>query len=454
MRLDQYRSDFYLILHFLLGIAFAFYPVLVFAWVIATFILGIYYAISKNLNFPNYILTAYLVGFELLARMSASGVPHEFTKYAVSVILIISLLRDNKKFKGKFILYFVMLLPAVLLTDGGNLDETRQLISANLSGPLCLVVSAIYFYDRPITVFQLRKIFLSILYPLAAIIGYMIIKTPDLNEIEFGYQSNFATSVYGPNQMSSILGLGIIIIGVSYFIRIQLFGSTWLTLLFLGSLLFRGLLTFSRGGMITPLVILFIVFLYIIIKIFGFNQQSFRILLIGFTFFILGVLSFNYVNKLSENKLYERYTGRRGERQVEDLDRFTSGRTIIMLLDYKIFMDNPITGVGVGMGKFFRKDYGYNVHVAAHNEFTRLLAEHGILGIFALFILLTAPLGIFFKRRYLIEKVLIISVTGFAFVFMTHAATRLAAPCFLYGLAFSKIISPSILVAKHGPLLR
>lgn len=454
MRLGRYSSDVYLILHFLLGIVSGFYPTLVFGWVILTFFIGVYYAINPNPRFPEYLIAAYLVGLELLGRMSASGVPHEFIKYAVSVIFIVSLLSRSRNWAGQFIFYFILLLPATLLTDGGSLEETRQLISANLSGPLCLTVSVIYFYNRPLNLFELRKIFLSILLPLAAILGYMVIKTPDLSEIEFGYQSNFATSIYGPNQMSSILGLGIIVIGVGYFLRLQLFGSIWVTLALVGSLLFRGLLTFSRGGMLTPLVILFLVFVFLIFKVSGFNRYTIRSLALAVGLFVVGVVSFNYVNDLTDNKLYERYTGKRGEKQVEDLDRLTSGRTVIMALDYQIFKDNMVTGIGVGMGKFVRHNYGYTVEVAAHNEFTRLLAEHGLPGVVALFILTFAPLFRFFNRKGIIEKVLIISLIGFCFVFMTHAATRIAAPCFLYGLAFVRIVPSAHFQNMYGYLFR
>lgn len=454
MRLNRLSSDVILLLHFAGGITCGFIPSLVFFWILSVFVLALFFSVNPSKKFPEYLFAGYLVGLELLGRMSASGIPHEFIKYAVSAILVISLLSKNRRLVGQFVFFFILLLPATLLTDGGSLEETRQLISANLSGPLCLAIAAIFFYNRPIDLIQLRKIFLSILFPLAAILGYMVIKTPDFSEIEFGYQSNFVTSIYGPNQMSSILGLGIILIGIGYFLRLQLFGSILVTIGFTAMLLFRGLLTFSRGGMVTPLIILFLVFVFLIFKVSGFNRHTVRSFGIALVLVVIGVVSFNYVNELTGNKLYERYTGKRGEKQVEDIDRLTSGRTVIMALDYKIFTDNLITGIGVGMGKFVRHDYGYTVEVAAHNEFTRLLAEHGLLGLVALSILLFAPLFRFFQTKGVLEKVLLIGLIGFCFVFMTHAATRIAAPCFLYGLAFARIVSTAQFQKKYDHLFR
>lgn len=440
MNFAKYKSDVVLIAHFLLGIAAGLLPALVFYWVLLIFFVGVYCGFTKSSAWPAYIFATYLAGIELLGRMSASGLPHEFIKYAVTVILLIELFLQQKEVPKSFIFFIVLLIPGTLLTDGGNLEETRQMISANLSGPVCLAVSAVYFYNRILYTNSIQKLFLYVLYPLAAVVGYLVIKTPDFSEIEFGFKSNFETSIYGPNQMSSILGLGILIIGLAYFLKIRLFGSYVLTLAYLGILLFRGLLTFSRGGMITPAILLFVVFLYFSWKTGGFNRSTLRILALAAIVVALAIVSFDYTNKLTSNALYNRYTGVKNGKQIEDIDKLTSGRTMIVYLDWQIFQDNSILGVGVGMGKFFRARYGYYVEVIAHNEFSRMLAEHGLLGIAALLILVFAPVTRFFSNRNVFERIMIISFTGFCFVFMTHAATRIAAPCFLYGFAFVRIV--------------
>jgi len=450
MNLFKYKADVILLIHLLLGIVAAFFPSLVFYWVFFVFLAGLYFGLVKSATTPAYIFAAYLAGVELLGRMSSSGLPHEFIKYAITLILLVPLIFRRKEIPYSFVFFLLLLMPAVFLTDGGNFEETRQLISGNLSGPLCLAVSAIYFYNRPLDSQALRKTFLYLLYPLISIVGYLTIKTPDFNEIEFGFQSNFATSIYGPNQMSSILGLGILIIGFAYLIKIRLFGSYILTLAFMGILLFRGLLTFSRGGMLTAAILLIAVFLYLSWKLGGFNQNTIRIILIAAVVGVAAAIAFDYTNKLTGDALYGRYTGIKNGKQVEDIDKLTSGRTIIVYLDWQIFKDNILLGIGPGMGKYYRVKYGYSVQVAAHNEFTRILAEHGLLGAIAIAILILAPLQRFLSSRKIIEKIFIIAFIGFCFVFMTHAATRIAAPCFLYGLAFIKIVSSIQRVPKYG----
>ena len=282
----------------------------------------------------------------------------------------------------------------------------------------------------------------------------MIVKTPDFDEIEFGFKSNFVTSVYGPNQMASILGLGILLIGLCFLLKIRLFGNYLVTLVFFALLLFRGLLTFSRGGMLAAAILLSIIFVYLTLQSGGLNLKTFRVLLGAAVVGLCCLFAFNYANKLTGDALIGRYMGVQRGKEVEDIDKLTSGRTLISYLDWEIFKDNPIWGVGVGMGKFYRSDYGFNVLAAAHNEFTRLLAEHGLFGVAALCILIMAPLVRFFKSRLVLERVIIMASIGFCFAFMIHSATRIAAPCFIYGLAFIKIRPTAVVPRRRKPAIK
>lgn len=434
------NSDIFLIVHFFMGMGAGFFPALVYYWAFGTFILGIYLVLTTGDQYRTaQKYAAYLVGMELLSRMSQSGIPHEFTKYAVIALLTISIFSHKQKISYLFTIYFFLQVPGILMVEGKTMEVVRQIISANISGPLCLAVCAIYFFRRPLNHMELRQILLLICYPIAAILGFLFINTPDLNKIEFGFQSNYETSLYGPNQMSSILGLGILLVAYSFYLHIRLFRSNILTFIFLAVLTFRGLLTFSRGGMIIPAILIMTGFLYVLVNSISYQKYLYRI---GF-FVIMTIstayLSFNYVNDLTNNALQERYSGKVKGKQLK-IDRFTSGRSLILAEDIAIFRDHPVLGVGLGMAKYHRADYGYSSVVAAHIEFSRLLAEHGILGLFALLILLSYPVIYFIKASNRHERILIIGCVGFCFGFMSHAATRIAAPCFLYGMAFSSVV--------------
>jgi O-antigen ligase len=100
-----------------------------------------------------------------------------------------------------------------------------------------------------------------------------------------------------------------------------------------------------------------------------------------------------------------------------------------------MFLDNPIFGVGVGRNKEIReKETG--IVSASHNEITRMLAEHGSLGLADLMILFCTPLFLFLNNR---QNIFALSFLAFWLLTINHAAMRLAAPAFVYALSLLKV---------------
>ncbi|HNU41172.1 MAG TPA: O-antigen ligase family protein, partial [Cyclobacteriaceae bacterium] len=427
-------------LHIGLGLVFAFMPSLTFLIGLSAFLLGIYWALTDSVTGMNrgLLAAAYLCGLELVLRLSRSGLPHEFVKYAVALILLIMWIRSGMRIHPGILLYFLLLLPAALLSNGGTLEETRQLISANLSGPLCLTVSSLFLYKRKIPINHFVGVLRWLLYPIIALVTILIVKTPDLAEIDFGYGSNFQTSIYGPNQISSILGLGIIIIGLGLLLKLRLFKWSWVGLIIGGLFLFRGLLTFSRGGIVTAFVVLALVYLLILFS----SKVSVGLRVRVILFVAAGIFVvynlFQYTNDLTENALFNRYAGIREGRQLT-AETYTSGRSKIIELDWDIFKENWVLGVGVGMGKAARAEEGYEI--IAHVEFTRMLAEHGLAGVISLLILIFLPVLRFVREVILLNRIFLVAGILFCFSFMLHSATRIAAPMFMYGFVFIQLIT-------------
>lgn len=417
---------------------------------LAVLLLGIYWALTDSANGVNrgLLAAAYLCGLELVLRLLRSGLPHEFVKYAVVLILFIIWWRSGARIQVGILLYFILLLPAVLLTLGRTIEESRQLLSANLSGPLCLLVSSLFFYKRKIYIDHFINTLRWMLYPLISLLCVLIIKTPDLSQVDFGYGSNFQTSIYGPNQVSSVLGLGIIIIGLGILLKLELFRWRWVGLGLGGLMLFRGLLTFSRGGIIAALVVLVLVYLLILFS----SKASIGLRVRAVLFVLAGALVvyglFQYTNELTGNALFDRYAGiKRGQQLAAD--SYTSGRTRIVEIDLDIFKENWLLGVGVGMGKSARAEQGYEV--IAHVEFTRMLAEHGMAGVLALLILVFLPMQIYVRESRVWNRIFLVVGVLFCFSFMIHSATRIAAPMFMYGFAFIQIVSTrDIVLRKHA----
>src|SRR5690606_36171223 len=106
---------------------------------------------------------------------------------------------------------------------------------------------------------------------------------------------------------------------------------------------------------------------------------------------------------------------------------------------------HPIIGIGVGMGKEFRQET-LRIGIASHNEISRLLSEHGLLGLFALLILIFVPIVFWtkFKNNYYF-----LAFVAFWFLTINHSAMRIALPAFVYGLALLYIVDE-----KKDPVYR
>ena len=95
------------------------------------------------------------------------------------------------------------------------------------------------------------------------------------------------------------------------------------------------------------------------------------------------------------------------------------------------FYKNPVIGIGVGKGREYRQEH-LGIGINTHNEISRLLSEHGILGIIALSILVFVPLTFWFKFK---NNYFFLAFVAFWFMTINHSAMRIALPAFIYGLA-------------------
>ncbi|WP_431243016.1 hypothetical protein ACQ9BO_25775 [Flavobacterium sp. P21] len=86
------------------------------------------------------------------------------------------------------------------------------------------------------------------------------------------------------------------------------------------------------------------------------------------------------------------------------------------------------------MGKEIRKETG--TEIASHNEITRMLAEHGLFGVFGLLILFATPLILFINNR---QHLYCLPFYLFWLLTINHAAMRIAAPAFIYALSLLSV---------------
>lgn len=421
-------------------------PAASFYWSLGALGLGILdIMLNNNMNDRAAKWAAYYVGMEVLLRMTGGNIVWEAGKYGAALLLIVGLLSEKlvRPWPRKYVLYFSLLLPSLLVINFPDFRIGREEVSFNLSGPFLLTLSAIYFYKRKLSGYEVVAIFRSALFPLLAMIMYLIVVTPNLADIEFGTESNFqASGGFGPNQVSTVIGLAIFLLLVGLFLKAYLVKSFPVDLIILVIFIIRGLATFSRGGMIGAVIGGIILIGYTAIA----SKRSKAFVAI-FSFLIFaGGLSlgvWNYVNDQTMGRLEYRYEGRNyiTGKQKE----ITSGRTDIILNELGQFYANPVLGVGPGMGSLLVTNRaGRPAH--SHMEYTRMLAEHGFFGLIALLIMIIAPV-IFIFNLPTVHRPLPMAIFIFVLFTLSHSAMRLAVPGFFYGLC---LIQPLVYKPRNN----
>lgn len=420
------------LLHAFIALVVFVIPFLSKIYALLILIVGIYYVYqNKNRNNEVLYVSAYLVGAEVFLRMTGGNLNNEYVKFSVVFFMLFGMVYNNFSKNGLIYLLFLMLLiPGIFVTISEadfNIDVKKALM-INLSGPVCLGICAIYMFKRSILFEQLQRIMLMMGYPIIAITVYLFLYTPSIQDVVTGTQSNFETSGgFGPNQVSTVLGLGMFV----FFTQLVFFSKSKLEIMINGGLLafisFRGIVTFSRGGIITAVVM--IVFLLAIVYYYS-NMKGKKKLTMVFIFTaLLGAGIWMYSSLKTKGLIDKRYANE-DARGRDKKDRL-GGREEIMDADFSIFADSPFLGVGAGMGKSKRLDK-IGIQVAAHNEITRLLAEHGVLGILAFLTLLITPFVVYINNK---QHFYFFSFLIFWLLTINHAAMRTAAPAFVYALS-------------------
>jgi hypothetical protein len=453
------KYKYLIFIHILLGFLspFTAIPVIIFGYYII--IKGITKIASGNSIY--YLLTLiYFVSYEFYCRISKTNplIPYEIAKYLVLILTLIYYLAGNKRNKLSItaLILFFFAIPSFLylgFDDGFNFKAGEELLNSfvfNFLGffSIILITSVLDHYPLNYEI-DLKNSLKTFVLPIISILVHLTVKTPNISEIEFTLESNYeASGGFGPNQAATILGVAIFFL----FIYTVMFDSLWLkfpfgftdSLLLMLYTFFRALLTFSRGGVISSLFLIGIFFIIgsptglsggNAIKIT--NAKIFLVLvLIGSTFLFL--------NSFTDNKLLLRYQGEtvgtlEGTKE-KDFNSITSGRENIYNRELELFYDNPIFGVGPGLSTIKRYER-FNELENSHNEFGRLLAEHGIFGIFIIITLFFTAIRKTISPAVRFTKFFVGSLFFISLFSASHSAMRLLVTPLLFGLACANFYS-------------
>jgi len=425
-----------LIIHAVIALVIFVFPFLSKIYALLIPVIGFFIVYrTKNRNNEILLIAAYMVGIEVFLRMTGGNFNNEFVKINIMFFMLLGIIYSNFSINAFiYCVFLLLLIPGVLMTasTADFNSDIRKLLVFNLSGPFCLAISAIYMYKRRVLFNDLQNVVVAMGLPIVATMVYLFLYNPSVKDVVTGTSSNFETSGgFGPNQVSTILGLGMFV----FFTQFILFSKSKILTVINGSLLllvsYRAIVTFSRGGVITGvimiLVLLGILYFYSKAKIRG--KFGFVFLFIG----LMGVAIWSYTSIQTSGLIEKRYSNQDAAGRTKK-DRL-GGREAIMDVEFKVFIDNPVLGVGAGMGKQFRKD-NFGVNVASHNEITRMLSEHGLFGIFGLLLLFITPLILYINNR---QHLYFFSFYVFWLLTINHAAMRTAAPAFVYALTLLSV---------------
>jgi O-antigen ligase len=416
------RSPFvlFMLAHMPLAVVMDLVPPVAGMHALITVAVGFKWAITgRDLERVAYV-GAYIVGAEVLWRMTNPDLPWELGKYALSAVLLLALFRNRTLTAPKIpAIYFLLLLPSALITiEVMPFDQLRRELSFNLSGPLTLMVCAWFFSRIYFTAEKIQRLFLTLLAPclgIASIAVYLIVTA---TEITFTTESNAALSGgFGPNQVSSALGLGIV---VAFWAMLDERATRGLRLFLFACLAFvavQAVLTYSRGGVYAALGAIAIGAPFLLAD----RRRRLPFLVFVIVAVVLGrFVVLPRLDAFTQGTLVERFN------QTDPTERDD-----ILLADLELWREYPV--FGVGPGRAFQMRYR---QVAAHTELSRLVAEHGTFGAVACALLLVGGVQSIRAVKSSRDRAIVTGLIVFSILFMLSAAMRLAAPSFTYGLAF------------------
>jgi hypothetical protein len=238
-------------------------------------------------------------------------------------------------------------------------------------------------------------------------------------DLRFGGSSIFdLTGGFGPNQVAAVMGLGALVAFLFVMDDAVNFRLRMVMLVVMIILTIQSALTFSRGGVYMAAAGATAASMYLLRD----KRSGAKLTIIAAVVITLSLLII--IPNL------ESLTGGAFLARFQNTE--TSGRYEIAAVELMLWAENPVLGVGPGRG--------FNViGFASHTEYSRLLGEHGMFGLIALFILFFAAAVEFKRRRPPSAKVILTALLVWSLLFLGINAMRVVAPLFAFSLLFATI---------------
>jgi hypothetical protein len=448
-----------ILLHLILGMLVVIFPIALGISALLVFIAGLLFLLkTENKDGTAHYVAAYMIGFGAFTKMQSAVIHlgYNFDFFTILIILGLAILIEKKinKSNVKFLIFFLLLLPSLFLT---NLDYIfinkpwNPPVSSSLLGPLTLTIAAVYFFNRKFGLNDLSKLALYAVIPLFSMIGLVIFNVKDffkegLMSAVFSGTSESYKTVLGfspttsglmPTEFALAMCFGAVLFAACLILNASPTGNKILDYSILGCLLVSALLSFSRGALFA-----FIASILAGLFVLNFDQgipKNFKKkMMIGLIVMLSLLILMLALNHFTEGKIYARYQSTFEGLKEGDVLSLTSKRILFIKTELETFQNNILLGIGPGMLKetYDREDLTRFNRGLPHTEYSRLLAEHGIFGIAALIMIIGIPVVCFFREKNTKKRTLLAIFISFALIMMAFEALRPIQIAFIYGLIF------------------
>ena len=378
----------------------------------------------------------YLMMFESVSRLLALDplIPWELGKYLT--ILFFGYHIYKQKIRFGFLVVLAVLLILLMLIKG--VTWRGFFFNGTMFLGLLLTQESVkrIKYDKN----EFLRLLQTLLLPLFVFLGASINQIQDFRNRQYDLGSNSILDGIPSNQVATYMGMAFFLSLVPFFFT-RGYRRTLTSYIAPSAFLFVGLLSFSRGGMITAVIGLVVIFTGSIIS----GKLNYLSYLVFFLVFSVPIALF--INEATGGNLFLRYQGETqgtlvGSKEL-NLDTYSTGRVSIFYGDWETFKDNWLFGVEIGESRHYR---GETEHQHSHVELSRILSEHGFLGAIGFFGLVLNGLVRFVRRseskpfRYLMFAIWIVGlVTTF------HGASRTIVPFVFMSISVFAIINRSVI---------
>ena len=344
-----------------------------------------------------FSLLSYLLLIEPFSRTYLLDIPYLFLEYFMIMIMVIYQFNPIKKIRKNhvWLIFFILVLLFEILNTSRTIDlrYTRSIIVNSFTLFSALILGA----QSSISNQGLVKLCSNLSYAgflLTCIVGVAHFQ----GDIKYSLESNFeASNGLAPVQLSFYLAVTLFITYFKY-LEFKEKNSKLTCLAVMAAQITIMGLTFSRGG------IYFFAAMFLLININAIRRLKFNpSYLLNFFFTgLVGYFVFYFVVDKTGGIILERYS-----------EKGASKREDIIAAGIEMYKDNPIFGIGTGNFNMVAREVKYFGEVSgAHNEFIRILAEHGFLAIIFYFLFFIYLLKYIYKYRSL-NKFYIFSIIMF-----------------------------------------